>query len=142
MQHPYTEVYPGRFRPIVLLHLKGPSKVILTDGLLDSGADRTILSPRSARSIGIDIHTIVPTVAVRVPAGPTLRCKLVTLQLELLRPPDRICWLGEVAVPLAPVRNNYWGFKGFLEYFRAEFDGPKRTITLTPGGNLPAVTPP
>jgi hypothetical protein len=141
MQYPYTEVQPGRFRPIILLHIRGPIKSILTDGLLDSGADRTILSPRTARSIGIDVNSIVATISVRVPVGPTLKCKVAKLPLELLRAPDQICWLGEVAVPLTAVHNNYWGFKGFLEYFRAEFDGPNRMITLTPGSNLPAVTP-
>lgn len=45
-------------------------------------------------------------------------------------------------MPLAPIRNNYWGFKGFLEFFRTEFDGPNLVVTLTPGSNLPIVTPP
>lgn len=142
MRFPYTEVQPGRFRPMVLLRVWGPVNSILTDGLLDTGSDRIIFAPRIARALGVDVAALPGAVTARVPTGTPLPCKLVSLRLELARPPSRICWLGEVAIPLSPVRNNYWGFKGFLEYFRADFDGPNRVVTLTTGAGLPAVAVP
>jgi hypothetical protein len=67
---------------------------------------------------------------------------MMTLPLELRRDSERLQWLAEVAVCTVGLRYPYWGFKGFLEFFRAEFDGPNRWVTLLAGDNLPIATPP
>jgi hypothetical protein len=44
-------------RPIVPVLVTGPTGSRLRDGLLDTGADETILEPSMAPSIGVDLST-------------------------------------------------------------------------------------
>jgi hypothetical protein len=141
MQFPYTSVGPGIFRPIVPLLLRGPASTLLSDGLLDSGADRTLLSPRVARGLGIDVAALPIAVSIKSATGHKVPCKFTRMTVELIRGSERIGWVAEMVIPVTGVDQSHWGFKGFLEYFRSEFDGPNRMITLTPGSNLPPVPP-
>ena len=43
-------------RPIVAVQITGPSGYRLHDGLLDTGADETILDPSVAPFIGVDLN--------------------------------------------------------------------------------------
>jgi len=110
----------------------------LADGLLDTGSDRTILTPKIASSLGLDIDALPDQVVIQSAFGHDVHCKLVTLVLELRRDRRAVAWAAEVLVTKTPIQLTLWGIKGFLEFFRAEFDGPTRTVTLTPGNNLPA----
>ena len=142
MQFPYTQRGPGVFRPIVPLRLYGPAAAVLTDGLLDPGADRVLLLPRLARVLGIDMKTLTTTKLMKSATGHSGLVKLTSLIVVLRRNSTEICWQAEVGFPSFPVQRCYWGIKGFLEFFIAEFDGPNRVVTLTSGSNLPVATAP
>jgi hypothetical protein len=143
MRFPYTEVGPGIYRPIVPVSVWGPAGAVLVDGLLDTGADRTLLTPSVASTLGINLaRGPVRPLQLKVPSGQFVTCQLVSVILGLSRQRVRICWQAEVAVALEPVEKPHWGFKGFLEYFRANFDGPNRRVTLTPSERLPATNSP
>jgi hypothetical protein len=142
MQFRYTEVKSGLFRPLLSFVIWGPAGPVWTDGLLDSGADRTVLTPDLAKRLGINIRKLAPELHIASATGQRLRCRIVTVPLELWRNRNRICWRAEVAVATSAIQRSHWGFKGFLEFFRTTFDGPKRTFTLKPGVNLPAMDSP
>jgi hypothetical protein len=141
MIFPYTEVRPGVFRPLVPLWIYGPTRTLLTDGVLDTGAERVLLLPPVARRLGIDIAALSSTVVLHVPTGQAVACKTAVLIVELRRPHSSMFWRSEVAIPAQPIRHCYWGIKGFLEFFRAEFDGPNHAVTLIAGSNLPVAAP-
>jgi hypothetical protein len=98
--------------------------------------------PPLAPALGIDVAALTRSAAVKVASGQTILCKLTTIILGLRRGGTAVYWHCELAIPTVPVPYCYWGFKGFLEYFRADFDGPNRVVTLTAGSNLPAAAPP
>lgn len=142
MRSAYTEVGPGIFRPLIPLWVWGPDDCYLTDGILDSGADRTILNIPTASKIGIRLEQLTATVNLRTATNQALPCKLANVVLEIRRKPARVCWSAEIGVAVGNLPQNLWGFKGFLEFFRATFDGPRRTFTLVPGRSLPRVKRP
>lgn len=142
MEFPYTEVGPGIFRPKIAVTLWGHSQPVFTDGLLDTGADRTVLSEPLARQLGFDLTSLSNQAVVQAATGQKVLCRLSTLVFSLRRDATVLTWEGEVALADQYRGQPLWGFKGFLEFFRAEFNGPKRLVTLTPGDNLPLVSVP
>jgi hypothetical protein len=112
------------------------------DGLLDTGSDRILLTPKSARNLGIDVNALSDTVEMQSATRQTVTCRTTHLPVELIRDSVKLCWLAEVAIAIDGIRINHWGFTGFLEFFRAEFDGPNRVATLIAGANLPVIEPP
>jgi hypothetical protein len=142
MQLPYTEVGAGIYRPLLALRLWREAAHALVDGLLDTGADRTLLPTKVARDLGIGVDALTTGVKVRTATGQQVLCKTTSLLFDLVRLPERICWLAEVAIAVEPIQQPHWGFKGFFEFIRADFDGPNRVITLTAGANLPVAAPP
>jgi len=53
LEFPYMQLPGGVFRPIIAVILEGPNGWRLLDGLLDTGADRTIFPQREAKAVGI-----------------------------------------------------------------------------------------
>ena len=76
---------------------------------------------------------------VKTATGQEVHCKVGEVTFELRRDRHVIAWKAEVAIPSVEIRRPIWGFKGFLEFFRARFDGPGRIVSLTAGPNLPKV---
>jgi hypothetical protein len=142
MQFRYTEVKSGLYRPLLAIVVWGPSGPVWTDGLVDTGADYTLLTHDLTLRLGIDIKSLTTEVHVQSATGHRLRCKILSLPIEVAKKPKRICWQAEVAVAMERIQRSHWGFKGFLEYFRTTLDGPKRMFTLIPGVNLPTINPP
>jgi hypothetical protein len=142
MQFPYTQVAPGIYHPRIPIFVMGPKRTIPIDGILDPGSDRSLIPLKHAVDLEIDLDSLTSTVTLRSATGQLLTWRTTTLVFELLRDFERISWLAEVAIAPNALRRPHWGFKGFLEYFRAVFDGPNLQITLDPGPNLPCTTPP
>jgi hypothetical protein len=142
MRFPYTEVGPGIFRPLIPAWVWGPAGPLLTDGLLDSGADHTLLTPGFARRLGIDVAALPAQMTVKAATGDRVTCKQTTVIMGLIRGRSRIYWRADVAVAIDPLPIPHWGFRGFLEFFRTNLNGPKRFVTLTAGENLPVAMPP
>ena len=138
MRVPYTEVTPGLFRPLLALFVTGPSGTWLIDGLLDTGADSTLLPPAWAGRLGLDLGSLPVAKTIQSATGQSVTCKLTNLVMELRRDSTRLCWTAEVALPTDAIPKPHWGFRGFLEFFTVSFDGPNRWVTLAPGDNLPA----
>jgi len=142
MQFPYVPVGPNLSRPFASVWVHGPTRAILVDGLLDTGADRVLLPERIAKAIGIDTSNLASAPSMQGMTGQLVHCGICNLALELRRQATTIVWKTEVAIALGKIRYPYWGIQGFLEFFRAKFDGPNRVVTLAAGGNLPAAPPP
>jgi hypothetical protein len=143
MQFPFVQVGAGIFRPIVSVLAWGPFGSLPMDGLLDSGSDRTLLPAKLVRSLGIDVDALPTPIAVRSATGQRVVCKTTHLIFDLRRGGSRFCWVADVAVATqVTFQRPHRGFKGFLEYFLTEFDGPNRIVTLFPGANLPVTNPP
>lgn len=139
MRIPYIEVKEGVNRPLLALAVWGAAGPVLTDGILDTGADRVLLAPRWARPLGLDLSMLPTAVTLQSATGQRVLCKTITLAMQLRRARVNWCWQAELAIAIEEIRINHWGHIGFLEYFRANFDGPNRLVTLTPGRNLPKV---
>jgi len=142
MEFPYLEVRPGVFRPIMAVRIYGPTWSVLVDGLLDSGSDRTLIPPKVALDLGLDLPPSIAEVAIKTPTGQVIKCKAVDLPLELNRNSTRLCWKGEIAVTDVPLRICHWGIKGFMEFFETLFDGPGHRAIFTEGDHFPAAFPP
>ena len=55
LQFPYMILPGGITRPIIAVVIEGPGGRRLLDGLLDTGADRTIFPEREAKAVGIQL---------------------------------------------------------------------------------------
>lgn len=142
MEFPYMEAGPGTDRPIIAVRIYGPLRRLLTDGLLDTGCDHTLLPPDTAQDLGVDVDALPIAFTMQSATGHRLTCKTVKLCLELVRGAERISWEAEVVLTVERIRKAHWGIKGFLEYFNSNFNGPGRSVTLNAGANLPAAPPP
>jgi hypothetical protein len=142
MRIPYTEVGPGIYRPLVAVRVWGLDGPYLEDGLLDTGADRTLLTTEVAEKVGIDLAALSSQILIRSATLQRVTCPLTGVVLALQRDSERYCWRAEVAVATQPIRVSHWGSKGYLEFFRATFDGPRRFASLVAGHNLPSALPP
>jgi hypothetical protein len=133
-----TEIH----RPIIAARVWGPAQQVMTDGLLDSGSDYTLVRAKLARNLGIDVDTLSTTVEIRSATGQSVLGKATLVPLQLARESTRLTWLADIVIVPDAIRINHWGFRGFMEYFRVEFDGPNHCVTLTPSDTLPVITPP
>lgn len=97
----YFGGYPGRLRPFVVAHLNLPvlGLVGTVHFLVDTGADSTILAPRDALALGIDLHRLprdTPstgvggrTSTVSAEATITMDTLTLTMPLRILAPTGR-----------------------------------------------------
>ncbi len=141
MRIPYTQVGPDLFRPLLPVIIHSTAAAWLVEGLLDPGSDLTLLPLQWAARLGVDYQSLSPGGAVTSATGELVPWRTWQLDFDVRRDMERICWRADVAVTTDKITRPHWGFKGFLQYFRAEFDGPNLVVTLTPGANLPTPTP-
>ena len=142
MRFHYTQRGPATFRPFAPVLLVGPAGTALVDGLLDTGADRVLIPEPFAAMVGFDFDALPSANALITTASKRIPCKTASLILGLRKSGVQTYWHAQVAITTTPLSYCYWGIQGFLEFFRAEFDGPNRVVTLAAGGNLPAAPPP
>ena len=127
------------YRPTVPIRLFGPAGDGLAYGLVDTGADDTILPDRFIKPLGVKIH---PSDYANLAGIDDLLVfvRFGTLDLELSRPGVAYRWSATVA--FYPGSKAILGHSGFLEHFTATFNGLRRHVTLTPNGTAPAATAP
>ena len=137
MNFPYTILLTPSDRPIVPVFLEQNDRRLLTHGLLDSGADTVLLPYRSALNLGVMLG---PPRTIGTATGHLVSYRPGTITLELRCALETIRWRAEVGLTAAPLSIPLFGDKGFLEFFRSEFDGQLREVELKPKGNLPRIS--
>lgn len=119
-------------RPLLAVKFTGPSGSHLYDGLLDTGADETILDPSIAPLIGIDLSQAVQRNVHLVGRG-SIRCRYAPVKLRIT---DGILetyeWDAIVGFAPFPLLRNLLGFGGFLQFFDANFRGAAEEVHLFP----------
>lgn len=119
-------------RPILAVRITGPSGSRLRDGLLDTGADETIVDPSVAPLIGVDL-TQAPEREINLIGRGLVRCRYAPVQLRIS---DGIAetyeWDTIVGFAPFPLLRGLLGFAGFLQFFNADFRGADQEVTLLP----------
>jgi hypothetical protein len=125
---------PVVYRPVIpiVAHVPSSNKTVLLRGLVDSGADETILPMRFLKELGLD-------------DGPRQRFRFATatgrpfeviygeIQLVIHDPGGApFFWPATVAFSDS-IDRTVLGRAGFLERFVVTFDGPARMLTIEPG---------
>lgn len=133
MRFPYTVVRSPKDRPIIPVFVeRGDRRLIL--GILDTGADLTLLPYRVALELGVMLgrsQKISTATGQRIDYRPGKVC------LEIRSRSETIRWRTEVGFTAAELKVPVFGDKGFLEFFLSAFDGQLREVLLTPRPNLP-----
>ena len=126
----------GIHRPMIAVLIEGPKGIRLIDGLLDTGADRTIFPLREAKSIGIQLPANIDG-KFQTAGGVSIPYRLATVALELRIRTASIKWQSTVAFADAPLSIVHLGNRGFLEFFHCDFQGPEKKLVLVPQPSLP-----
>jgi hypothetical protein len=120
----------------MIVGLVGPAGTDAKEALLDSGADDTVFPERMAVRIGLDLtNAPVGTASGFGLAVGVLRYAEVTLRLTDGR--EYCEWPARVGFTAAPMKRPLLGFAGFLQFFRALFDGEKEEVELTTTARYP-----
>jgi hypothetical protein len=126
-----------RHRPIVAVMLTGTSTPQLRDGLLDSGADDTVFSEAVATALALDLsHSEQRSISLAGRPQPLI-CRYAAVQLRLSDGIETFEWPAMVGFVAARLHYALLGQAGFLQFFRATFDGESHVLTLTPNSSFP-----
>jgi hypothetical protein len=101
-------------------------------GRVDTGADDTLIPDHFAAALGV-VHLTDPVPIIGIGGGATARFGAVDLEVSDGQTSYRwSAWVGFSSAP-PPV----YGIKGFLQFFRATFNGRQRYLDLVPHGHAP-----
>lgn len=127
-----TPWFPDGFvyRPMALLRVVSGLRDTTIVGLVDTGADETVLPDFLVSALGVEVD-VRKTGTFRGVGGQTVRGVFGEVALELRQGRQSRRWETTVAFVSGPTVA-ILGRHGFLEYFRATFDDRKRELTLAP----------
>jgi hypothetical protein len=138
MRFPYTayevESTPAQphisvvYRPVIPFRVVGTGGAAVFYGLLDSGADETILPRAMAEFVGAVINPSQTALATSASGEMTVAYGKVTLEVGKGR--GRYRWRAIVGVVDQPWEAAILGPAGFLHYFNAAFSWQKREVRL------------
>ena len=122
--------------PILLANVVGPLRTYLIRGLVDTGAQETLLPLHYLKNLGVVRgERYALTAANQTP----IYAWLGVVDFELSRGPTTYRWSARVG--FTPRRNiAIFGQASFLDHFTAIFDGLRHRLTLQPNGTFPAPT--
>ncbi len=124
-------------RPILPVLITGPSGSRLRDGLLDTGADETILDPSVAPLIGVDLNRAIERDINLVGRG-RVRCRYAGVQLRITDgSAETYEWDAVVGFAPFSVLRCLLGFAGFLQFFDAAFRGADEKVELLLNARFP-----
>lgn len=103
-------------------------------GLVDTGADDTLLPGHLIEQLGAVIRPGDRAVIVGIDGGTTL-VHYGIVDLMLPGPGGNYRWSTRVGFHAS--FRTILGHSGYLEYFTATFNGRRRHLTLTPNGTAP-----
>jgi hypothetical protein len=127
------------YRPTKPIRAIGPTGDALAYGLVDTGADDTMLPDRFIGPLGVVIRPGDHAIIVALDGG-FVAVRYGTVDLELRRRGVVYRWSARVA--FHPVARAILGQAGFLEHLTSTFNGRRRHVTLTPKGTAPAPSMP
>ncbi|QDT71078.1 aspartyl protease family protein [Lacipirellula limnantheis] len=120
------------YRPIVPVSFTGDGATVRFRGLLDTGADETVLSYEMAEAIGA---TLIPGAHNRiVSAGGDVPLSYAQVAVELEHDGERYRWNATVGVAEQAWEESLLGFRGFLEYFDVLFRGEQLEVVINRNG--------
>lgn len=141
MKFPYLKIplfaIPERqfiFKPVIPLKLgnkQNPSKTVSLHGLIDSGADATILSAEYGEAIGLEVKKGKTGKFSGIGEG-RITVYFHEVILEVILNVGGYQWVAEVGFTYNEGVVAILGQVGFFEKFRVAFDYPKKTIEITP----------
>ena len=148
MRFPY-QAYPVRgvgaahvavvHRPTIPIRVIGRAGDGLAYGLVDTGADETLLPDQFIGPLGVVIRPGDHATIVAIGGG-AVPVRYGDVDLDLRQRGEEFRWAARVA--FHPGTRAILGHAGFLEYFTATFNGRRRHVTLTPNGAAPDPTIP
>src|SRR5437762_2101998 len=125
LEFPYMAGAGGIVRPLIAVAIEGPRGRRLVDGLLDTGADRTLFPLREAEEIGIQLPAQTSGI-VKAADGVAIAYRLADVVLELRSHGSIVRWKASVGFAEPPLSLIHLGTRGFLEYFHCTFFGPEK----------------
>ncbi len=111
-------------------------KTAIYDGLLDRGADDTILPVDLASVLGVDL-TQAPEGEARGFAGTTQRCRYASVRLRITDTHESCVWDALVAFVSVPMKRLLLGRTGFLQFYDAKLLGLAEELQLEPNTSFP-----
>ena len=136
MKFPYSFLRSPSGHPIVPVLMEQGGQRRLISGLLDTGADVTLIPYRHALGLGV-VLGLPRTIGTATGQLVSYRPGMVTLELRSIS--EAIRWRSEVGFTAAALSIPLFGDAGFLEFFRSEFDGELREAEFTPKLKLPRI---
>ena len=119
-------------RPLLAVLVSGPAGSRLRDGVLDTGADETLLDPSVAPLIGVDLNQAFVRNVNLVGRG-RIHCRYAPVTLCITDGlAERYEWDAVVAFAPFPVLRSLLGYAGFLRYFNTDFLTDDEEIILRP----------
>ena len=132
-----------RHKPVIPLHVFGPTGMMSVPVLVDSGSDDVILPLVMAKTIGVDL-TNAPILQFQSLGGPTIRVRFASVLLQLVANLQQIVrWRAVVGFGVVNVGGQQWGLLGIaggLQYFSVWPDIANNQLHFDPLPTLPATT--
>lgn len=122
-------------RPVIAVSFIGPSDTWVSDCLLDTGADETVLPDGAAATIGIDLTDAPTGTAIAFGQRVPVRYALVTIRIADHQ--EQREWQGCLAFTSAYLRWPLLGFGGFQQFFLVAYHGDREVVELTVNGLYP-----
>ncbi len=123
------------FRPMVVVRVIGPTGDWDELGRVDTGADETVIPNHIATAVGV-VDVSDPVLISGIGGGAVARFGAVDLEISDGQTSYR--WSASVAFSTSPLA--VYGINGFLQFFRATFNGRHRFLDLVPQGQAPPPT--
>ena len=121
----------ARYRPVVPLHVEGPSGSCDLDVLVDSGADDVVLPEGLAEALGIDLRRASFRSAASVGAA-RVSYQYASVELAVSDGNETFRWGALVGFLSGAMSFPVVGHAGFLQFFDAELLGAERVLVLRP----------
>lgn len=125
------------YRPRIPIVIKTDTEPVPFDALVDTGSDQTIFPISGLEAFGVQINKKSTSQVLTLHGQPDTLYEGENIQLALYINDHAYEWPAVVwfstninAVPIL-------GYSGFLEYFRAVFDGEKRELEIVPNKKFP-----